>query len=604
MFKGSIRNKLIVLLLIATIVPFGTSIVITYYHTTESLKIQAIKENSNLLYQGKVNLESYINELNGLTLSLYNNPGFINFLRDPQKANNYQAVEATRNVISTILYAEENIKRVNIAISKEDRMITASKRSTVIFSKKWSNTNQEYFIKAKESPSNMYLEPIHKIKEPDDKKPKNVITLHRSLVNIPSDEVLAYISLEFSPDQITNISRNLYTKDNEEFYIVSPEGELIYRSFDESEGGSYNQKWIEWVTKTNKENGTVEWKEGAFNGVMIYDQLSQNSGGWYLVKRVPYTTLYESAFNVAKINIMFGVIGLALVILATLFISFRITSPIRILLQYIEQVEKGNLKVRFRSFGNDEIGYLGDRFKQMIDKINDLINREYKLQLENKTNQLKVLQSQVNPHFLYNALQSIGTAALKNQVPQIYSSVTHLSKIMRYSMNMEEGMVPLLKEIDHTKAYLLLQKERFGDQLQFSFELDEEAMMLPVPKMILQPIVENYFKHGFDAREKTGEIKIVCRQDEFFLDIFVEDNGTGVSEARLDEIHGSLVNDRIGQKGEETNIGLKNVYVRLKLYYGARAYLKLRNLEHGGLIVSIKLPKRMEGGQDESDNCG
>jgi two-component system sensor histidine kinase YesM len=171
-------------------------------------------------------------------------------------------------------------------------------------------------------------------------------------------------------------------------------------------------------------------------------------------------------------------------------------------------------------------------------------------------------------------------------------------------MNMEEDMVPLLKEIENTKAYLLLQKERFGDQLQFSFKLDEEAMKILVPKMILQPIVENYFKHGFDAREKTGEIKIACRQDEFFLDIVVEDNGTGVSVTRLDEIQRNLINDQIGQKGEETNIGLKNVYVRLKLYYGDRAYLQLRNLEQGGLLVSIKLPKRMEGGKDESDNRG
>lgn len=595
---------MIVLLMVATIIPFGASIVITYYHTAESLKDQAIKENSNLLYQGKGNLEGYINELDGLTLSLYNNPSLINFFKDPQKENNYQAVEAVRNVISTILYAEENIKRVSIAVAKEDRLITASRRSTVIFSKKLTNTNQEFYEKAKESPTNTYLEAIHKVKEPEDKKPENVFTLHRSLINIPSDDVLAYISLEFSPDQINNISSNLYSDGKEEFYIISPEGEMIYRSSDEANGGTKTPDWINWVIRTNKENGTVEWKEGSFNGVMIYDQLSQNSGGWYLVKRVPYTTLYESAFSVAKINIMFGVIGLFLVILATLFISFKITSPIRILLQNIDQVEKGDLNVRIKSFGNDEIGYLGDRFKQMIAKINDLINREYKLKLENKTNQLKVLQSQVNPHFLYNALQSIGTAALKNQGPQIYSSVTRLSKIMRYSMNMEEDMVPLQKEFEHTKAYLLLQRERFGDQLQFSFQLDEEVLAFPVPKMILQPIVENYFKHGFDAREKTGEIKIICRQDECYLEILIEDNGSGVSDSRLEEIQWHLMNERIGQKGELTNIGLKNVYVRLKLYYGYRAFLQLKNLEQGGLLVSIKLPKRMEGEKDESNNCG
>ena len=127
-------------------------------------------------------------------------------------------------------------------------------------------------------------------------------------------------------------------------------------------------------------------------------------------------------------------------------------------MQNIRQIEKGNMQTQFHSLGTDEIGILGDRFKAMVEKINQLINREYKLQLENKTNQLKVLQSQVNPHFLYNTLQSIGTMALKSKVPEIYSSLTDLSQIMRYSMNMEEDIVELAKEVNYTKAYLLLHK--------------------------------------------------------------------------------------------------------------------------------------------------
>lgn len=197
-------------------------------------------------------MEGYINELDGLTLSLYNNPNLINFFKDPQKENDYQAVGAVRNVISTILYAEENIKRVNIAMDKDNRLITASRRSTVIFSKKRTDANQELYEKAKESPSNMYLEPIHKIKEPEDKKLKDVITLHRSIINIPSDDVLAYISLEFSPDQINNISSNLYSEDKEAFYIISPKGEMIYRSSDVADERTKTPDWINWVIKANK----------------------------------------------------------------------------------------------------------------------------------------------------------------------------------------------------------------------------------------------------------------------------------------------------------------------------------------------------------------
>ncbi len=585
MIKKSIRNKLIVLLLLTTIIPFGSSIVITYFHTKNYLEDQVVKENSNLLFQGRVNLENYINELNGLTLSLYNNPDFMNYLRNSNNTNNYLTIGIVKNVMQTILYAEENINSVTLTFAEDNRMVTASKRSTVVFSKTLDSEKRDIFQKAKENPFNMYIEPVN-VNEPKNK----TISIHRSFTNVPSEEVLAYITLKITPENILEISRNLYNEDSEEFYLLSPEGTLIYSSNADISVNEKSQNWIDKVIYSNKEKGVLEWKEDSFNGVMIYDRIPYSAGGWYLVKRVPYTTLYESAFNVAKINIMFGVIGLLLVILATLFVSFKITSPIRILSQNIQQVEEGKMEVQFDSLGKDEIGILGYRFKQMVEKVNHLINREYRLQLENKTNQLKVLQSQLNPHFLYNALQSIGTVALKNNVPQIYTLVTHLSKIMRYGMNMEEDIVPLIKEINYTKAFLLLQKERFGENLHYSIELEEEISNVAVPKMLLQPIIENYFKHGFDIREGVGSISIECKQVQDDLVIAVRDNGVGVSDQRLKEIYQHFEEGKRSIDEEESNIGLKNVYVRLKLYYENRASLQLTNLEDGGFEVSIKLP--------------
>jgi two-component system, sensor histidine kinase YesM len=601
MFRSSIRNKLIAFLLVATIVPFGTSIIITYFHTKESLKNQIVQENSNLLYQGKINLEGYLHELNGLTLSLYNNPGFINFLKNTTQENNYVTIGIITNVVQTILYAEDNIERVNITIAEDDRVVSASKRSTVVFSKNLMAKNQEYYIKAIESPNNMYIEHLRTI-HANNTKPKKIFSLHRTLTDVPSDKVLAFISLEISSDKIYKLSQNLYNQKTEEFYIVSSEGKLIYSSNNDIPNKQHEQQWIKKLIATKNETGTLEWKEGSFNGVMIYDQLPETTGGWFLVKRIPYSSLYESAFDVTKINILFGVFGLLLVILATLVVSFRITSPIRILLQYIQEVEKGNMKVEFKSLGNDEIGVLGYRFKNMIEKIDDLINREYKLELENKTNQLKVLQSQINPHFLYNALQSIGTIALKNKVPQIYTLVTHLSKIMRYGMNMDEDMVPLLKEINYIKAYLLLQKERFGDQLEYSIHVDENVLNVQVPKMILQPIIENYFKHGFESRDRVGKIEINCNKDGEFLAIYILDNGSGVSEGRLKEIDTFLNEDHSRRDHADSNIGLKNVHSRLKLNYEHLAAMELSNQEDGGFLVFIRLPIRAEEEKNESNH--
>ena len=512
MLKKSIRNKLIALLMITTILPFGSSIIITYLYTKNSIEDEVVQESSNLLYQGKINLESYLDELNSLTISLYNNPDFINYMRSPESESNYLTIGIVKNVVQTILYSEETISSVSISFANDDRVISATKHSTVVFSTRKNDENHENFMKAKRSPYNMYIEPGYTQQGKGGKRSKNIITIHRAFTNVPGDEVLAFISLEISPEKIVNLSRNLYNTETEEFYLLSSEGEMIYSSNSNVFRDQRNQEWIQTVLDSEEVSGTLEWREDSFNGVMMYDQLPVSEGGWILVKRVSYANLYESAFSVAKINIMFGVIGLSLVILAILFVSFKITSPIRILLHNIQQVEKGDMKIESQSFGSDEIGLLGSRFQQMIERINLLINREYKLQLENKTNQLKVLQSQINPHFLYNALQSIGTIALKNKVPQIYTLITHLSKIMRYGMDMEEDLVPLSKEINYTRAYLLLQKERFGEHLEYTVEVDECVKEAEVPKMIIQPIIENYFKHGFDIREGIGRLQLRCFQ--------------------------------------------------------------------------------------------
>ncbi|MGG4490838.1 cache domain-containing sensor histidine kinase [Metabacillus idriensis] len=595
MLKRSIRNKLIILLMITTIVPFGSSILITYLYTKGSLEDQVVKESSNLLYQGKINLESYLNELNGLTLSLYNNPDFINYLRSPDEKNDYQNVGIVKNVMQTILYTGDTINEVKISFAKDDRVISATKRSTVVFSTSVEDEKNEAFNSAERSPYNMYIEPIYASHENSASKGRDIIMMHRALTNVPGSDVLGYITLGISPDSIIDMSRNLYNREAEEFFLLSSEGEMIYSSNEEIADLQNDQKWIDSVMKADSTSGTLEWKEDSFNGVMMYDRLSDSSGGWILVKRVPFHILYDSAYSVAKINILFGVLGLSLVVLAVLFVSFKITSPIRILLQNIEQVEKGNMKIASQSFGSDEIGILGSRFQQMIERINQLITREYKLELENKTNQIKVLQSQINPHFLYNALQSIGTVALKNKVPQIYSLITHLSKIMRYGMNMEEDLVPLNKEITYTNAYLLLQKERFGDHLHYHVEVEQNVQQIPVPKMILQPIIENYFKHGFDIREGVGSIELKCYRDDDELVLRISDNGFGVTPQRLNEIYKHFRADALNKKGPKTNIGLKNVYSRLKLYYDHKAKLFLENKEEGGFMVTMRLPVQLEG---------
>jgi two-component system sensor histidine kinase YesM len=261
----------------------------------------------------------------------------------------------------------------------------------------------------------------------------------------------------------------------------------------------------------------------------------------------------------------------------------------------MQRIEKGELAVSFDTLGNDEFGQLGKHFTSMVDTLNDLYIKEYKLQIENKTNQLKVLQSQINPHFLYNALQSIGTLSLKNDGIKVYRLIMSLSKIMRYSMKNNEDFVTLKDELNHIKDYLSLQNERYDGKFAYNLEVDEGLNKVKMPKMILQPIVENFFKHSFEKQQKLGELNIsIHRQQDDRLKIVIADNGEGASEEELE-----IINSSLSEGGLHTHesIGLKNISDRIQFYYGKKAEVKIESVKHENFVVTIILPIEMTRGE-------
>ncbi|MFD1909637.1 sensor histidine kinase [Paenibacillus rhizoplanae] len=221
------------------------------------------------------------------------------------------------------------------------------------------------------------------------------------------------------------------------------------------------------------------------------------------------------------------------IIVLTILVSFRITAPIKQLTRYMNQVQTGNLNIEIRPAGNDEIGVVTEHFRSMMDTINNLILREYRLELASRTNELRALQSQINPHFLNNTLQIIGTLALELKVPQIYGLLSALAKMMRYSMYNDEKVVTVQNEMDHVKAYIQLQKERFENKFSFRCEVEEPLLQALMPKMILQPIVENYFKHGFQLDRQDGYMEInVTGLTPERMEISIANNGLPIPAGR------------------------------------------------------------------------
>ncbi|MFC3883649.1 sensor histidine kinase [Bacillus songklensis] len=596
----SIRKKLIIFLMIVTVLPFGASIAITYYHTKESLKDRFLSTNYHVVENGKDDIMTYLRDMSQITSRLYGYNPFMNVLRYGVSSDLRQNQEEVNRILMYLFHTRPEIEQMHLYIHKDNDSYTIYHSRLSGRGKYEEVYTHPYYFRLGQSNDYTVIEPPHMIYSYNnlsvipESEMKNVLSFHNMIRDVPSDRFLGFLSIDINLSQLGAIADRLYTKGAEDFYIMNEDGIVVYSSEQKLIGEENKEEWFQHVKKASSSSHNLEWKDDQFSGVIVHEKFPAPFKGWVIVKRIPYDLLYKSARDTAFINILIGIITLMIVVLATMAVSIKFTSPIKVLIENMKRVEKGEFQADFDSLGNDEFGMLGRHFKSMITTINDLIQREYKLEIENKSTQLRVLQSQINPHFLYNALQSIGTLALKHKAVQVYSLLTSLSNIMRYSMNMKEDVVSFIQEVQHVKSYLVLQKQRFHDRFEYELNIRDEVKNILLPKMILQPIVENCFKHGFDQKVEKGLIYIdAFLKDQGSVCISVKDNGKGVNEEELKSIQSEIMGiNHLNSKKREA-IGLKNIYDRLQIYYSHQAKMTIESNENDGFTVIIEVPAVM-----------
>ncbi|MDQ1910139.1 histidine kinase [Paenibacillus sp. GD4] len=590
MVKNSIRNKLILFLLVATILPIATSIWITYFFTKQNITAETIRQNSNLIFQGKTNIINYFNILQQTSLFPYTDEELYRAIENRLGWDYLSTAEVTRG-LQRIAGTLREIHQVYLYVASTNKAYLHVQGILL------RNEGPEPKIVAPLGNAEVILEPTHAshgygVKGLYVPPGTAVVTFHRALVNALTMQTLGTLSIDVNLERLKTICEQLYSKGEEELFILDEKGTVIYGPDPELSGKVLQEEWVAHLTGLEEAKGSFEWSKDHFKGIHIYERMETPYMKWTLVKRVPDEVLYRNARKLTQLNSLILLFFLVVVIIATLVISFRFTAPIRDLIRYISQIQTGNMNVDIHVKSQDELGILANRFRLMMQTINNLITEEYRLEIANKTNQLKALQAQINPHFLYNSLQSIGTLALQHNAPKIYSLLSSLAKMMRYSMNTNETMVPLSSELQHVKSYLQLQTQRFENELDVTYEIDPSTVSVTVPKMILQPIVENYFKHGFDPSLGMGRIFIAAQwsEDSTGLRLIIEDNGKGMNEEEAAELQTRLLHPRESEQGE--SIGLMNVLLRLQLYYTKEAEMRLTRKEPSGLRVELWLPVR------------
>ena len=275
------------------------------------------------------------------------------------------------------------------------------------------------------------------------------------------------------------------------------------------------------------------------------------------------------------------------VILAALF-SRLLSRPLEHMANAMNRVDSEHLTVRVPVHGQDEVAQMGRSFNALMDRLQAAIENEYLLTIRQKEAILRALQAQLNPHFLYNALQSISSMASLHNVPQIDTIAHSLGCLLRYTIQDASLVSTVREESDHVRHYLAIQKIRFGERLHVQIDIPEHVMEYRLPRVFLQPLVENSIVHGLEARSEQGNLMIGIWLDGEMLHIEVSDDGCGIRPEEMQRLRAQFVQNEIPTKAK--GIGLANLHSRLCLLYGDRAEIQIETEVGIGTSIIVMLP--------------
>lgn len=310
---------------------------------------------------------------------------------------------------------------------------------------------------------------------------------------------------------------------------------------------------------------------------------------YYEVKEIQQARAeYQDFFmTMIKFSVISFVGVVVLVIMISYYIPLSIVNPVKNLCEVTQQVSAGNLSVRAQIGEGGEISVLSDSFNVMIDKINELLEQVTKEQIRLRKAEFELLQSQINPHFLYNTLDAIVWLAESGEQEKVVNMVGSLSEFFRTSLNQGKEIVTIKEELQHVRSYLEIQQVRYQDILQYDIKMQKELEKCLIPKITIQPLVENALYHGIKNKRGPGKIWISGVKEEEYLIIKVKDNGIGIKEERLAQIK-----DKVFAKSPSSEgiFGLYNVNERIRLNFGENCGILIESEYGNGTIVSVKLP--------------
>lgn len=574
-------RKIMSILLVSMSLAIGFASVIYYWSTVDILKKEYINSNSLLLQEVNQTIQRYFNQLNDVTLSLYNDSFFIDNLR--MHDDSHSAMAYNERKIKSILYSNDSIEYIYF-YTPDNRKLYSYSHENMSYSSYPELENEDWYQNTVNSDHFFYVSPLHTFKNYKhfgSLKNNTVFSVNRALKYYSSKEFIGVISISYNTNYLKQICQNLmsqnsyiaiFNKDMKPLLNTGPDS--IFSSDIKTE-----------ISHTDSDEGYYNYEVNGKQRILLWDRLD----GKYLFKDIPLDELTRNAVTVLKIIFSISVLIFILSIIMAFYFSKSVTHRLNKLSKKMTEFGDGRFAINAEDYGTDEIGALALTFTEMTRKINELINSEYKQKMLKKTAELQALQAQLKPHFINNVLQALGTLGLQKGAADVYDMSIALAKTLRYSLKSTTELVPLKTEIENMNNYLYIQKILWDDRLIVNLHIEKELENHYVPVFILQPLVENAIKHGLDSNIE-GLIKIVICSEKSSLSIKVIDNGIGISEEKMAKLN-EWLNEPETVVDTEEHVGIRNIVSRIRLIYGEQASFFISSQPGNGTSIHIILPK-------------
>ncbi len=414
----------------------------------------------------------------------------------------------------------------------------------------------------------------------------NVFVIAKTIIGFDTGNILGTAILYLNEENVASIYLDNIINPEDKFYIVDNEKNIIstrdknelYKKFDENKYlGQYK---LEELSTTNSIIRDVGQKR-----VLITVQ-DFKKFDWKIISIIPLDEITYENKEMTKLIVVFGTICLIFAFIASYLLSYTISKPILKLVNVMKDIKSGDMKLRANLKAKGEIGMLGDGFNSLMDRINNLLDQIYIQQKSKRENEFKLLQSQIKPHFLYNTIETIISFIKLDMKDKAMLTAKNLAGFYRISLSKGKDIISIEEEMYLISNYLSIQKLRYVEYLDYQIDFDDKILKYQIPKLTLQPLIENAIYHGLKEKEEKGNliIKGYYEQDSIIIEVF--DDGVGMTE---DQIRSVLNPPHKDSKGSE--FGLHNVDARLKLLYGDKYGIIIKSKVAEYTKVIVRLPK-------------